>query len=79
MPYDVTIITVKPNTHSKALPPLEAWLKANPRKGEFMPASRRRLGISTRSCCCITTRTTPISPPTATRWPKTQTLTAVST
>src|SRR5437763_12441129 len=36
MPYDVTIITVKPNTHAKALPPLEQWLKANPRKGEFL-------------------------------------------
>src|ERR1043165_1189944 len=36
MPYDVTIITVKPNTHPKALPPLEAWLKANPRKGDFL-------------------------------------------
>jgi len=36
MPYDVTIITVKPNTHPKALPPLEAWLKANPRKGQFL-------------------------------------------
>ena len=36
MPYDVTIITVKPNTHMKALPGIEQWLKANPRKGEFL-------------------------------------------
>jgi hypothetical protein len=36
MPYDVTIITVKPNTHNKALPGVEQWLKANPRKGEFI-------------------------------------------
>ena len=36
MPYDVTIITVKPNTHGKALVPLEQWLKGNPRKGEFI-------------------------------------------
>ena len=36
MPYDVTIITVKPNTHLKALPGVEQWLKANPRKGEFI-------------------------------------------
>ena len=32
MPYDVTTITVQPNTHAKALPPIEQWLKANPRK-----------------------------------------------
>jgi hypothetical protein len=36
VPYDVTIITVKPNTHLKALPGVEQWLKANPRKGEFI-------------------------------------------
>src|SRR5436853_5605619 len=36
MPYDVTIITVKPNTHGKALPPIGEWLKANPRNGEFL-------------------------------------------
>src|SRR5688572_25740005 len=44
MPYDVTIITVKPNTHSKALPPLEAWLKANPRKGEFIACLASEIG-----------------------------------
>ncbi len=44
MPYDVTIITVKPNTHSKALPPLEAWLKANPRKGEFIACLTSEIG-----------------------------------
>src|SRR5689334_18596295 len=36
MPYDVTIITVKPNQHLKALPGVEQWLKAKPRKGEFL-------------------------------------------
>jgi hypothetical protein len=36
MSYDVTTITVQPNTHGKALPHVEQWLKANPRKGEFL-------------------------------------------
>ena len=36
MPYDVTIITVKPNTHGKALPGVEQWLNSNARKGEFL-------------------------------------------
>jgi hypothetical protein len=36
MPYDVTTITVQPNTHGKALPHVEQWLKANPRKGDFL-------------------------------------------
>jgi NIPSNAP protein len=36
MPYDVTTITVQPNTHGKALGPIEQWLKANPRQGEFL-------------------------------------------
>jgi hypothetical protein len=36
MPYDVTIITVKPNRHMDALKGIEPWLKANPRKGEFL-------------------------------------------
>jgi len=44
MPYDVTIITVKPNTHGKALPPLEQWLKANPRKGEFLACLACEIG-----------------------------------
>ena len=44
MPYDVTIITVKPNTHMKALPPLEQWLKANPRKGEFIGCLTSEIG-----------------------------------
>src|SRR5258708_7751644 len=44
MPYDVTIITVKPNTHSKALPPLEQWLKTNPRKGEFLACLTCEIG-----------------------------------
>ena len=44
MPYDVTIITVKPNTHGKALPPLEQWLKSNPRKGEFIGCLASEIG-----------------------------------
>ena len=36
MPYDVTTITVPPNQHMQALPPLEKWLQSNPRKGEFL-------------------------------------------
>lgn len=36
MAYDVTTITVQPNTHGKALPHVEQWLKANPRNGEFL-------------------------------------------
>src|SRR4051794_24917500 len=44
MPYDVTIITVKPNTHAKALPGVEQWLKANPRKGEFLACLACEIG-----------------------------------
>src|SRR3954453_18921835 len=44
MPYDVTIITVKPNPHGKALPRLEQWLKANPRKGEFLACLASDIG-----------------------------------
>jgi hypothetical protein len=44
MPYDVTIITVKPNTHGKALPGLEQWLKSNPRKGEFLACLASDIG-----------------------------------
>jgi hypothetical protein len=44
MPYDVTIITVKPNTHMKALPGVEQWLKANPRKGEFLACLATDIG-----------------------------------
>ena len=44
MPYDVTIITVKPNTHSKALPGVEQWLKANPRRGEFLACLASEIG-----------------------------------
>ena len=46
MPYDVTIITVKPNTHMKALPPVEQWLKDNPRKGEFIGCLHLICGMS---------------------------------
>jgi hypothetical protein len=44
MPYDVTIITVKPNTHMKALPGVEQWLKVNPRKGEFLACLASDIG-----------------------------------
>ena len=44
MPYDVTIITVKPNTHIKALPGVEQWLKTNPRKGEFIACLASEIG-----------------------------------
>ena len=44
MPYDVTIITVKPNTHMKALPGVEQWLKDNPRKGEFIGCLASEIG-----------------------------------
>jgi len=44
MPYDVTVITVKPNTHLKALPGVEQWLKANPRKGAFIGCLASEIG-----------------------------------
>lgn len=44
MPYDVTIVTVKPNTHLKALPGVEQWLKANPRRGEFIGCLTSEIG-----------------------------------
>jgi hypothetical protein len=44
MPYDVTTITVQPNTHGKALGPIEQWLKANPRKGEFLACLACEIG-----------------------------------
>ena len=44
MPYDVTIITVKPNTHMKALPSVEQWLKDNRRKGEFIGCLTSEIG-----------------------------------
>lgn len=44
MPYDVTTITVKPNTQNKALPAVEHWLKTNPRKGEFLACLTSEIG-----------------------------------
>ena len=44
MPYDVTIITVKPNTHLKALPGVEQWLKSHPRKGELIGCLTSEIG-----------------------------------
>ena len=40
----MTIITVKPNTHIKALPGVEQWLKDNPRKGEFIGCLASEIG-----------------------------------
>ena len=44
MPYDVTTITVQPNTHGQALPHVERWLKANPRKGDFLACLATDIG-----------------------------------
>lgn len=44
MPYDVTIITVRPNAHPKALPHIEASLKQWPRKGEFLACLTTEIG-----------------------------------
>src|SRR4051794_15391820 len=44
MRYDVTTITVKPNTQNKALPGVEQWLKAHPRKGAFLACLTSEIG-----------------------------------
>ena len=44
MPYDVTAITVRPATMTKALPALDTWMKANPRKGEFLACWSSEIG-----------------------------------
>lgn len=44
MPYDVTIVTVQPNTHGKALPLVEQWLKSSPRKGAFVGCLASEIG-----------------------------------
>jgi hypothetical protein len=44
MPYDVTIITVRPNTHPKALPHVEQSLKQYPRRGEFLACLTTEIG-----------------------------------
>ncbi len=36
MAYDVAIINVRPNTFPKIVGSIEPWLKAHPRKGEFL-------------------------------------------
>src|SRR3954465_9029419 len=36
MPYDVTIISGEPDRRMDALRGIEPWLKANPRRGEFL-------------------------------------------
>jgi len=42
--YDVTTITVRPNMHGKALGPIDQWLRANPRKGEFLGCLASEIG-----------------------------------
>ena len=44
MPYDVTLITVRPATMAKALPALDGWLKAHPGKGEFLACWSSEIG-----------------------------------
>jgi len=44
MPYDVSTITVHPSAHPKQIPALGDWLKANPRKGEFLACLVAEIG-----------------------------------
>jgi hypothetical protein len=44
MPYDVTIITVRPGTPPDALIGIEQWLKTTPRKGEFLACLSSEIG-----------------------------------
>lgn len=44
MPYDVTIIAVKPNAHMQALPFVERALKEKPRNGEFLACLYAEIG-----------------------------------
>ena len=44
MPYDVSTITVHPSAHPKQIPALGAWLKANPRRGEFLACLVAEIG-----------------------------------
>src|SRR6266705_4460638 len=44
MPYDVTLIKVRPNTHPQALPRIERWLKDTPWKGEFLACLASDIG-----------------------------------
>jgi hypothetical protein len=44
MHYDLTLITVRPGTHGKALPGVEAWLKANKGQGEFLACLYSEIG-----------------------------------
>jgi hypothetical protein len=44
MPYDVTLITVRPGMTAKALPALQASLEANPKKGEFLACWSSEIG-----------------------------------
>jgi hypothetical protein len=44
MPYNVTLITVRPAIIGKAVTALESWLKANPRKGELLACWTSEIG-----------------------------------
>jgi len=44
MPYDVTYITVRPNTFPKIVGSIEPWLKAHPRKGELLACLVSEIG-----------------------------------
>jgi hypothetical protein len=44
MPYDVSTITVHPTAHPKQIPAIEQWLKANPRRGEFLACLVAEIG-----------------------------------
>src|SRR5215510_11866651 len=44
MPYDVSTITVHPSAHPRQIAPLGEWLKANPRKGEFLACLVAEIG-----------------------------------
>src|SRR5882724_4595217 len=44
MPYDLSTITVQPSAHPKQIPALEQWLKANPRRGEFLACLVAEIG-----------------------------------
>jgi hypothetical protein len=44
MPYNVTLVTVRPATMGKAVPALDSWLKANPQKGELLACWTSEIG-----------------------------------
>lgn len=44
MPYNVTLVTLRPATIGKAVPALDSWLRANPKKGEFLACWSSEIG-----------------------------------